>query len=171
MSEHFFDSWETLVRTAIVGGLAYIVLLCLLRTSGKRTLSKMNAFDFVVTVAIGSTLATILLNKEVALAEGALAFGVLIAMQYVVAWLSVRSKIVERCVKSEPALLLRHGEPLRNAMLKERVSHNELESAVRKAGFADFTEIEQVILETDGTFSVISRQSSGPAVTLDHSDG
>ncbi|WP_407939580.1 hypothetical protein [Methylophaga nitratireducenticrescens] len=58
----------------------------LLRISGRRILSKMNAFDMVVTVALGSTLATILLNRDVALAEGALAFALLIGMQYLVTW-------------------------------------------------------------------------------------
>ena len=64
-----FDSWAGVGRTIVVGILAYIALVSLLRVSGKRTLSKMNAFDLVVTVALGSTLATILLSKDVALAE------------------------------------------------------------------------------------------------------
>lgn len=69
MSQIFFDNWETLFRTLIIGVLAYVSLIMLLRISGRRTLSKMNAFDMVVTVALGSTLATILLNRDVALAE------------------------------------------------------------------------------------------------------
>ena len=90
----------------VVGVLAYVALVFLLRISGKRTLSKMNAFDFVVTVALGSTLATILLSKDVPLAEGVLAFALLIALQYVIAWFSVRSRTVSRFVKAEPTLLL-----------------------------------------------------------------
>jgi len=67
----FFSSGTTLIRTLVVGVLAYISLvLLLLRLSGRRTLSKMNAFDLVVTVALGSTFATILLNRDVSLAEG-----------------------------------------------------------------------------------------------------
>ena len=84
MSQIFFDNWETLFRTLIIGVLAYASLVMLLRISGRRTLSKMNAFDMVVTVALGSTLATILLNRDVALAEGVLAFALLIGMQYLV---------------------------------------------------------------------------------------
>lgn len=70
MSERmFFDTWAGLGRTLMVGVLAYAALVSLLRISGKRTLSKMNTFDLVVTVALGSTLATVLLSKDVALAE------------------------------------------------------------------------------------------------------
>ncbi|WP_231362619.1 hypothetical protein [Thioalkalivibrio sp. ALMg9] len=66
----FFGGWDGLLRTLVVGVLAYVALIVFLRLSGKRTLSKMNAFDLVVTVALGSTLATVLLAKDVALAEG-----------------------------------------------------------------------------------------------------
>ncbi|HBM44306.1 MAG TPA: DUF421 domain-containing protein, partial [Halomonas sp.] len=57
----FFSGWESLARTLVVGLLAYTVLIVFLRISGNRTLSKMNAFDLIVTVALGSTLATVLL--------------------------------------------------------------------------------------------------------------
>ena len=85
----FFDTWLALGRTAVVGVLAYLALVFLLRISGKRTLSKMNAFDLVVTVALGSTLATVLLSKNVALANGVLAFALLIGLQFAITWLSV----------------------------------------------------------------------------------
>lgn len=84
-------------------------MVLLLRVSGKRTLTKMNAFDLVVTVALGSTLATVLLTKSVALAEGLTAFVLLIFLQFVLTWLSVRSRAVSRLVKSEPTLLVYQG--------------------------------------------------------------
>jgi uncharacterized membrane protein YcaP (DUF421 family) len=68
----------------LVGFLAYVGVVFLLRLSGRRTLSKMNAFDLIVTVALGSTLATILLDRELPLAEGMLAFALLIGLQFVV---------------------------------------------------------------------------------------
>ncbi|WP_238388177.1 hypothetical protein [Hymenobacter sediminis] len=70
MEQAFFSSWTSIARTLIVGVAAYAGLIILLRASGKRTLTKMNAFDLVVTVALGSTLATVLLTKSVALAAG-----------------------------------------------------------------------------------------------------
>jgi uncharacterized membrane protein YcaP (DUF421 family) len=96
-----FNSWDAVWRTLIVGVLAYSALVFLLRVSGKRTLSKMNSFDLIVTVALGSTLATILLNKNVALVEGISAFFILIALQYVAAWLSIRSDSFKKLMKSE----------------------------------------------------------------------
>lgn len=74
----WFDGWYGIARVLVIGSAAYVALIALLRISGKRTLSKLNAFDLVVTVALGSTLATILLSKDVALAEGIAAFVVLV---------------------------------------------------------------------------------------------
>ncbi|QKT03379.1 DUF421 domain-containing protein [Ectothiorhodospiraceae bacterium 2226] len=150
-----FDGWTQLLRTAVVGVLAYVTLIALLRVSGRRTLSKMNAFDFVVTVALGSTLATILLNQDVTLAQGTLALALLIGLQYAVAWASVRARWVRRVVTGEPALLLYRGELLPTALRAARVSVDELRAAVRSAGAVDLGEVEAVVLETDGSFSVV----------------
>jgi len=160
----FFDSWSGLGRVVVVGVLAYLGVVVLLRASGKRTLSKLNAFDLVVTVALGSTLATILLSKDVALAEGLLAFAVLIGLQFFVAWASVRSKRVSAAVKSEPRLLLHRGEFLNDAMRRERVTREEVLAALRKSGAASPEAVRAVVLETDGDLSVtLEDETAEPA--------
>lgn len=151
----FFDSWQGLLRVLVVGVLAYVALVLLLRISGKRTLSKMNAFDMVVTVALGSTLASVLLTKSVSLAEGVLGFAVLIALQYALTWTSVRSGWVRRLVKSEPTLLVHKGQLLEGALRRQRVVPAEIREAVRSQGVARLEDVEAVVLETDGTFSVL----------------
>ncbi|PCC98050.1 DUF421 domain-containing protein [Halopseudomonas pelagia] len=158
----FFDSWATLLRTLVVAVLAYVVLIAFLRISGKRTLSKMNAFDLIVTVALGSTLATVLLSKDVALAEGALAFAMLIGLQFVVTWSSVRARWVRRWVTGEPRLLYYRGEMLDQALRHARVTVDEIEAAVRASGMATLEQAESVVLETDGSFSVIKAREGRP---------
>jgi uncharacterized membrane protein YcaP (DUF421 family) len=154
--EHmFFSGWESLLRTLVVGVLAYITLITFLRLSGKRTLSKMNAFDLVVTVALGSTLATVLLTKDVALAEGALAFALLIVLQFAVTWSSVRARWVRQLVTGEPLMLLYRGEFLPAALRQARVTEDEVCAAIRSAGLESLNEAEAVVLETDGSFSVV----------------
>ncbi len=155
----YFDSWNGLVRVAVVGTCAYVALLALLRISGKRTLAKLNAFDFVVSVALGSTLATVLLSSSVALVEGVTALALLVALQYAVAWASVRSRRVERFVKSEPTLLYREGF-LHEAMRRERVTEDEVKQAARGQGHANLGSVGAVVLETDGTLSLLSETPS-----------
>lgn len=150
-----FDSWTGVGQVVVTGVVAYAALVLVLRLSGPRTLAKMNAFDFVVTVALGSTLATVLLSRDVALAEGLVAFGLLVGLQFAVTWLSVRSATVNRLVKSEPTLLLYRGDLLRSQMRRARVVEAEVVAAVRSQGAASFADIEAVVLETDGSLSVV----------------
>ncbi len=151
----FFDNWHDLLRVAVVGSLGYLWLVFLVRVSGKRTLSKLNAFDLIVTVAIGSILASVLLSKDVSLAEGMVAFTLLIGLQYVVAGLSVRSKPFSRLVKSEPTLLAYRGKLLPDQMRKERVTEVEVLQAIRSEGGGTVEDVAAVVLETDGSFSVL----------------
>lgn len=151
----FFDDAQGLARVAVVGSLAYVALVLLLRLTGKRTLSKMNAFDFVVTVALGSTLATVLLNKNVPLAEGVTAFALLVMLQFAVTWASVRSVRVRGWVKAEPRLLFHDGAFLEAAMRDERVTRDEVLAAMRQGGHGGPDGVRSVVLETDGSMSVV----------------
>ena len=155
----FFDSWAGLGRVLMVGTIAYVALVTILRISGKRTLTKLNAFDLVVTVALGSTLATVLLSKSVALAEGVLAMALLVSCQFAIAWLSVRSPGFQALVKSEPTLLMRRGQFLEGSLRSQRITREEVLAALRSEGIADASEAEAVILETDGSIAVVK----GPA--------
>ncbi|GAA2499808.1 DUF421 domain-containing protein [Streptomyces gobitricini] len=163
-----FDSWDDLLRVLVMAGLAYLILIAAVRASGKRALSKMNAFDLVVTVALGSTLATILLNRQVALLEGAAALGMLVALQFLTAWASVRSGGVRRLVKAEPTVLLYQGRMLRDAMKAQRVAPDEMRQAIRAQGVGAVEDVQAVVLETDGSFSVIPRSQYGSGTALDN---
>lgn len=150
----WFDSWADLTRLLVVAPVAYVLLLLVLRVTGKRTLSKLNAFDLVVTVAIGSTLATVILNTDVSLSEGILALVLLVALQYLVTWSSVRVRAVERLAKAEPTLLY-HAGFLDTAMRRQRVTRDEIRQAARSQGHADLDDVGAVVLETDGSLSIL----------------
>lgn len=166
MESFIFDSWAATRRTLLVGVLAYIGLVLLLRIFGKRTLAKMNAFDFVVTVALGSTLASILLNKEVALTQGVLAFAVLTGMQFLISWTSTRASWLRKVITGEPALLLHQGTPLQATLRRTRVTEEELRAALRAGGCSTYAEAEAVVLETDGSFSVVKSNATGGPSSL-----
>ncbi len=166
----FFDGWERIAHTLVVGPIPYIAVVALLRVSGKRTLAKMNAFDLVVTVALGSTLATIFLSTSVSATRGIVALLLLVALQYAVAFLAARSDGFQAVVKATPRLLLADGRIDEAALLSERVAREELLAAVRATGHARLEDVGYVVLETDGTFSVIGR-SAGPPTALSNVRG
>ena len=157
----FFDSWDNIYRVIVVGILAYAGLILLLRISGNRTLSKMNAFDLVVTVAFGSTLSTILVNKNVSLALGLAALALLVLLQLVITWCSVRSSLINGIVKTTPTLLLLDGQLRHDALKRARITRDEVMAAVRQQGHGALADIDAVILETDGSLSVIPYGQAG----------
>jgi uncharacterized membrane protein YcaP (DUF421 family) len=152
-----FQNWSGIVRTVLVGTLAYVTLVLFLRISGKRTLAKLNAFDLVVTVALGSTLSAIILQESIALAEGATALALLILLQFLVTFWSVRWAGFAKAVRAEPALLVRDGCFCEATMKRERITKDEALSAVRAAGGKDIADVNSLILESDGSLSVVLR--------------
>lgn len=101
----WFDSWSQILRVLVIGTVSYTALVGLLRVSGKRTLGQLNAFDFIITVAFGSTLATIVLSSDVAFFEGLPALALLVGLQFLIAWASAhvpgaRAAITARCPDS-----------------------------------------------------------------------
>jgi uncharacterized membrane protein YcaP (DUF421 family) len=162
----WFDSWTDIGRVMAVGAAAYVTLVLVLRLSGKRTLAKLNAFDFVVTVALGSTLATILLNSQVSWADGATALALLAALQLLVAWLASRVPGLRGAVTAEPTYLLRDGVIHEEALRDQRLTTAEVRQAVRNSGQGSLESVGAVILETDGTLSVIGADKVGNGSAL-----
>lgn len=155
-----FSGWADMGRIVVVGVLAYTALLLFVRISGKRTLSKLNAFDFVITVALGSTLSSVVLDKTVSLAEGVLAIGLLILLQYGISWSTVRWGPVERVVTSRPVLVVHRGAFLTPAMRDERLMEADVRAAIRASGKGDLRDVVAFVLENNGSLSVITAGSS-----------
>ena len=96
-----------------------------------------------------------------------MALGLLIGLQFVITWIAVRFKWAEKLVKAEPTLLFDRGEFKREAMKRQRVDEAEVRMAIRGEGVAAVEEIEAVILETDGNFSVIKKSATDSRSALE----
>lgn len=112
-------------------------------------------FDFVITVAFGSVLSTILLNSSTRLLEGLLAFALLVLFQFIITLLSVRSKSFSQMIKAEPPLLFQEEQFYRTAMKTKRVTEDQMLQSVRKQGIGTLAEVKAIVPETDGTLSII----------------
>jgi uncharacterized membrane protein YcaP (DUF421 family) len=166
MDKIFFNDWQSLLRILIVSVTAYAALIFILRISGKRTLSKMNAFDLIVTIALGSTLASVILSKDVSLSEGVLALALLVFLQFIITYLSSRNKQLSQLIKANPTLIAYKGELLRQNMLSERIVEDEVFAVLREKGFSSLQEADAIVLETDGSMSVIKQIKNPDAPTF-----
>jgi len=159
-------SWTTIFHTLVIGTLAYVALIILLRISGKRTLSKWNAFDFIVTIAFGSILGMILLGEDTSLIQGIVGFGLLVILQLGVSWLSVNSEQMQALIKAKPTLLLYQGNMITETLKKERITQEDVLAAIRAQGISAVENVEAVVLETNGNFSVIEQNQGTSSSAL-----
>lgn len=163
----FYSGGQGLARTFVIGVFAYAILIFFMRVAGKRTLARMNTFDLIVNVSIGSVLASTLLIKSVALAQGVFALATLIGLQFIVTWSSVRIPSLRRFITGEPRFLLKQGTLDPAALRRARVTEDEVRVAVRSAGLGDLGSVEAVVLETNGSFSVIKTRDGVGASSLE----
>ena len=161
-----FDNATQIINILVTGSLVYFGLIIMLRLSGKRTLVQMNAFDFIVTVALGSTLATAVLSKDTPLAEGLTGLALLILLQFILSWLYIRVPFINRLIKSEPRLLFYEGVFKNKALREERVEKEELLQAARSQGILSLDQVEAIVLETNGNFSIIKSSDKKDNSTL-----
>lgn len=162
----WFDSWTDIFRVLVVGAVSYATLVGVLRLSGKRTLGQLNAFDFIITVALGSTLATILLSSDVAYFEGLAALVLLAGLQFVVAWISATWPGARSVITAKPVALVLDGQLQEDELRRNRLTESEVLQAVRGSGSGDLSSVAAVVLETNGKLSVIPSSTLGNGSAL-----
>lgn len=155
MSEWFGASWQT-IGYVVAGTVAmYCSTFIAARIAGRRTLAQLSAFDTIITIAIGSLLATTSVSREASYAQGAAALVTLLTLQLVVAAARRRIPALRRAVEFEPQLVVRDGEVhLDDSLFGAQLTRGELESALRQQGVFDLSKACVVVLEPSGKLSV-----------------
>jgi len=155
VSQWFGASWQT-ITYVVTGTVAmYLSTLIAARIAGRRTLAQLSAFDTIVTIAIGSLLASTSVSRDPSYVQGLSVLVTLLALQLVVAAARRRSPVVRRLVEFEPELVVRDGEvSLRTNPLGAQLTRGELESALRRHGVFDLSQARIVVLEPSGKLSV-----------------
>lgn len=132
----------------------YLAVIFFTRLAGKRSFSKMSSFDFAMTVAVGSMIATTVLSKSVSLWDGIIGLGAVYILQISVALLR-RYKMVKKVVDNSPLLLMDGTKILHDNLRKARVSEEDLRSKLREANVIRLKEVRAVIFESTGDISVM----------------
>lgn len=155
-----------LLSVLLVGGATYVTLVALTRLLGKRTLSQLNAYDLVVSVALGSIVATALLDSSVPYLTGVVALALLLGIQWLVAFVTSRVEASREAVVSRPTAVAWQGRMLPEQMREQRLAQGEVEQALRRSGCGSVSDAAVVVLESDGGISVITHDSLGDGSAL-----
>ncbi|QDH34502.1 YetF domain-containing protein [Porphyrobacter sp. YT40] len=166
------DPAAILMRGVVLAAGALIWVLVLVRIVGLRSFSKMTAFDFVATVAIGSLLA----NAAAAtgwsgLAQSLIAIAALLAVQAGLAAWRKASPAAREVMGNTPALLMRDGEFIEENLRRTRVARQDVLSKLRMANVHDLRDVRAVVLENTGDISVMHGGEIDPALLADLDTG
>ncbi len=146
---------ESVLRAAAI----YIVLLIVFRIAGRRTLSEMTSFDFVLLLIIGESTQQALLGEDFSLTNGFIVIVTLLALDVAISMWKQYSGTAQRFVEGVPTVLVDNGKPLKHLMDKARVRDDEiLEAARQTQGLERMDQIKYAVLEVSGGISIIPKE-------------
>lgn len=144
----------------------YVALLLLTRLAGLRSFSKMSSFDFAITVAMGSLIATVILSESPPLLNGVVGLVALFGIQFAVSVLRQRSDAVGQVVDNDPLLLMAGQEVLHDHLQEARMTMEDLEAKLREANVIHPSQVRAVVMESTGDVAVLHADSDGPDLHL-----
>lgn len=147
--------WEFIVRAAVV----YLVLLVMVRITGKRTVGQFTPFDLIVVMLLSEAVSGSLAAQDESLAGGLIVAATLVALDMLIAVATSRSRKVDAVMEGNPVLIGRDGVIYRDVLKRERVPVADFEKALRGAD-CDLEDMRMAILESDGNINIMKKQSS-----------
>jgi len=145
--------WELVVRSVIV----YAFLLLLLRLTGKRQVGQLAPFDLVLLLVLSNAVQNSINAGDNSLVGGLISAAVLVLLNYVMGLATFRNKKLELFIEGRPIVLVHHGKLLTDALADAKLTHHELNAALRRAGCASIEEVRFAVLENNGAISVIPK--------------
>lgn len=160
MSELFQLSapwWHFVLRGVVI----YLMVIVLMRVSGKRAMGQFTPFDLVLLILIGNAVQNGINGGDNSLTGALIMAGTLMALNYAVAFATSRNRAVEMLVEGVPVVVARDGKLFKDVLRRELVSRDDFEEALRNNGVRHLDEVEVALLETNGRISVVAKQRNG----------
>jgi uncharacterized membrane protein YcaP (DUF421 family) len=154
---HIAVSWSELVFRAVV---VYLFLLVLLRITGKRQVGQLAPFDLVLLLVLSNAVQNSMNAGDNSLVGGLILATTLVGLNFLVGLVTYRSKRLEAIIEGRPQVLVHSGKLFEEVMRGAKLTHHELNAALRQAGCSCVEEVKCAILENNGSISVIAREPS-----------
>jgi uncharacterized membrane protein YcaP (DUF421 family) len=145
--------WELILRSGVV----YVFLLLLLRLTGKRQVGQLAPFDLVLLLVLSNAVQNSMNGGDNSLVGGLISAAVLIGINHLIGIATYRSKRLEGLIEGRPQLLVHNGRLFEDVMSRARLTHHELNAALRQSGCANMNDVHAAILENNGAISVVPK--------------
>jgi uncharacterized membrane protein YcaP (DUF421 family) len=152
-------SWSEVGLVVLSTAAIFGITIAYVRVVGLRSFSKMSSFDFVMTLAVGSIVASVAVTSTVSLPDGAVGLAALFGVQYVIGRLRSATRF-ERLVDNSPVVLMIGDRFLTENLARTRVTTLDVKAKLRAANVLDYSTVRAVVLETTGDISVLHGASA-----------
>ena len=147
--------------------LSLITLFLITKMLGKKQVSQLSLFDYVIGISIGNFAAEMTINLETNEINGILAVVLFGVFAYIISYLSMKSIVLRRFFMGTPTIVIEKGKILENNMKKIKLDVNELLEELRSQGYFSIGEVEYAIMEVSGDISVLPKSEYKPLTPLD----
>jgi uncharacterized membrane protein YcaP (DUF421 family) len=147
---------EIIIRGAIVYGF----LLVSLRLSGKRQISQLAPFDFVLLLVLSNAVQNSMNGGDNSLIGGLISAATLMTLNFIISLISYRSRRLAKLIEGSPSIIIHNGRLRESVLARERLSKHDLDSALRAAGCPNLKDVHYAILETSGSVTVIKKSDT-----------
>ena len=159
---HVSVPWqERVIRAAAV----YAFLLVAVRVFGRRELGQLTAFDLIVLLTLSNILQNAMIGNDNSLTGGIIGAVVLLGANYGVAYAVFRSRRTERLIEGGPRVLVLDGTVQQGALRSEKLTEQDLMSAVRREGLERVEDVRLAVSEPNGMISIIPARREGASGT------
>lgn len=155
MQNWISEPWSAIIISFFSVLLIFSIIILITRISGLRTFAKMSAFDFASTIAIGSILASVVMNTGQSIVKGTIALGTIVAFQTLYSYMKRKSDRLSELLSNTPTLIMDGDRILYDNLARTNVSEEDLIAKLRESNVRHFGEVLAVVLESTGDVSVL----------------
>jgi uncharacterized membrane protein YcaP (DUF421 family) len=149
--------FEFVVRGAVV----YVFLLVILRLTGRRQVGQLAPFDLVLLLVLSNAVQNSMNGGDNSLVGGLISAATLVGLNWIVGAATYRSKKLEVLIEGRPQVLIHNGTLFEDVLSNARLTHHELNAALRRAGCTCVDDVHSAILENNGSISVTAKVKPG----------
>lgn len=167
----FFDSAHSLLWVVVSCIVFYLLTIVITRLVGLRSFTTFSSFDFLITLSMGALLASTVVSREVALAEGFTAVFTLFLLQMGVSLIRARWGWIKKVIDNQPTLLMENGQVLHDNLRAVRITEDELRAKLRGSNVYNYAQVKAVVLESSGDVSILRQPDQGSVPELTTLEG
>ena len=158
---------KEIIEVMLKGSIAVIYLFLVIKTLGKKQISELNIFDYIIGLSLGNIAAEMTVNDEITIMEGLASMTIYALFSLFVSFITSKSIMARRFITGFPIVLIDNGKISKEQLKKCKIDINDLMQDARESGYFDITEINYAIMEPSGKISFLPKAKYQPVTNND----